>query len=60
VNPLHTDVTTNVVNFRRLLKDDGRGEPLDEVVCVDQDCEGLTVHIGFVSIFSSIILLSSY
>jgi myo-inositol catabolism protein IolC len=39
-------LTTNVADFRRLLKDDGRGvaEPLDEVVCVDQDCQGLTVH----------------
>jgi alpha-mannosidase len=30
---------------RRILHDDSRGvgEPLDEVVCVDNDCEGLTV-----------------
>jgi hypothetical protein len=36
-------------NFRRLLKHDGRGveEPLDEVVCMDQDCQGLTVSIQF-------------
>jgi hypothetical protein len=37
------------INFRRLLKHDGRGveEPLDEVVYVDQDCQGLTVPIQF-------------
>ncbi|WVZ58031.1 hypothetical protein U9M48_008343 [Paspalum notatum var. saurae] len=32
--------------MRRILKDDSRGvgEPLDEVVCVDQDCQGLTAR----------------
>ena len=37
----------NIVNFRRILHDDGRGvgEPLDEVVCVDNKCDGLTVYI---------------
>jgi hypothetical protein len=37
----------NIVNLRRILHDDGRGvgEPLDEVVCVDNKCDGLTVYI---------------
>jgi len=30
---------------RRIIKDDGRGEALNEIVCVDQHCEGLTVCI---------------
>lgn len=36
-----------IVNIRRILKDDARGvgEPLDEVICDGEDCEGLTVHI---------------
>lgn len=36
----------NVVNVRRILQDDGRGvqEPLNEVVCADEKCDGLTVY----------------
>jgi len=29
---------------RRIIKDDGRGEALNEIVCVDQHCEGLTAR----------------
>lgn len=37
----------NIVNLRRILHYDfsGIGESLDEVVCVDERCDGLTVYI---------------
>ena len=46
----------NFLYPRRIIKDDGRGEALNEIVCVDQHCEGLTVciqcNIDFASKFS--------
>ncbi|KAJ1253946.1 hypothetical protein BS78_K147300 [Paspalum vaginatum] len=40
------DGQLEIMLHRRILKDDSRGVvgPLDEVVCVDQDCQGLTAR----------------
>ncbi|KAK8944596.1 hypothetical protein KSP39_PZI007703 [Platanthera zijinensis] len=43
------DGQLEIMLHRRILADDGRGvgEPLDEIVCVENDCEGLTTRGKF-------------
>ncbi|XP_039820492.1 alpha-mannosidase-like isoform X4 [Panicum virgatum] len=38
------DGQLEIMLHRRIIKDDGRGEALNEIVCVDQHCEGLTAR----------------
>lgn len=52
-------MTSNILLFcRRLIYDDKRGvgEVLNETVCVQNECEGLTVSITFQLIFLSTVV----